>query len=50
MRFKYEVATKFQNGDWLVRPFKVGMFANVYANRMRRKKNVDEVTVNMHFF
>lgn len=48
--FKYEVATKFNNGDWLVRPFKVGMFANVYANRMRRKKNVDEVTVNMHFF
>lgn len=49
MRFNYEVATKFKNGDWLVRPFKFGMFANVYAKQMRRKNNVDEVTVNMHF-
>lgn len=49
MRFKYEVATKFKNGDWLVRPFKISLFANVYAKHMRRKKNVDEVSVNMHF-
>lgn len=47
--FKYEVVTEFANGDIIVRPFKVNLFAEIHATRMRRKKGVEEVQICASF-
>lgn len=47
--FKYEVVTEFANGDIIVRPFKIGLFAEIHATRMRRKKGVEEVQICASF-
>lgn len=45
MGYKYEVETIMRNGDLVVRPFKVKLFADIYARRMYKQDNVKKVKI-----
>jgi len=45
MRFKYSVETTMNNGDLIFRPFKVKLFADIYARRMHKQDDVKKVKI-----
>lgn len=49
MMFNYNVTVKFANESWFTKRFKSEFFAKIYANKMRKKKTVNEVLVCTSF-